>query len=313
MRTTDWIIGKLISDIHLTLKPPIARAGEKDWLATQAGYLRQVAELEPTNAPIVCAGDIFDKWNSSAELINFAIANLPFMYAVPGQHDLPYHAYEDKHRGAYWTLVEAGAIANLEPGNPVHLKNKLVLHGFPWGHEITAVPNTFGPRIHLAVVHKYLWTGKCKYPGAPDDASLANTRGLLRSYDAAVFGDNHKGFLSNERWPAVINCGAFMRRNTDEIDYSPRIGLLLSNGKIKIHYLDISKDVISSSHKESKPDAQQFVKELETFKAETVDYDEAVRRFLTSHNVAREVRKEVMKCLERPVSRRNGRKLGRDH
>lgn len=295
-------IAVLCSDIHLTLKPPIARAKEPNWLARQSDYLHQLAELGQRihRVPIICAGDIFDKWNSPAELINFAIANLPFMYAIPGQHDLPYHSYDDRHRSAYNTLVEAGAIINLEPGEPLELKNKLVLHGFPWGHEITPVPNMPGPRIHLAVVHKYLWTGKCKYPNAPEDASLASARKDLVTYDAAVYGDNHKGFLSNDRWPAVLNCGTFMRRHSDEIEYRPRVGLLLSNGKIRIHYLDTSADVISSSHKElnDNTDLQTFVKKLESFKAKTLDYGEAVRRFLNDNKIDSAVRKEVMRCVQ---------------
>jgi hypothetical protein len=33
------------------------------------------------------------------------------MFAVPGQHDLPYHRMEDLMKSSFWTLVEAKVIA----------------------------------------------------------------------------------------------------------------------------------------------------------------------------------------------------------
>ena len=52
-----------------------------------AGYLGQLAGLAAGHGerttfynghpvPVICAGDIFDRWNAPAELINFALAYL---------------------------------------------------------------------------------------------------------------------------------------------------------------------------------------------------------------------------------------------
>ena len=50
--------------------------------------LEQIRDLQKEfDCPVICAGDIFDKWNSPPELINFAYDNLPEIYAIPGQHD----------------------------------------------------------------------------------------------------------------------------------------------------------------------------------------------------------------------------------
>src|SRR4051812_16800052 len=71
------------SDLHLREDTPLARK-EKDWYGVMARYLGQLGAVAyKFRSPIVYAGDIFHRWNSSAELINFAITHLPMGYAIP--------------------------------------------------------------------------------------------------------------------------------------------------------------------------------------------------------------------------------------
>ena len=77
-------------DIHLSHNPPVARSAEKDWYAAQLRSLSELNSLKSKlQVPVVCTGDVFDDgWRPSrcpAELINFAIDNLPFMFP---SHDL---------------------------------------------------------------------------------------------------------------------------------------------------------------------------------------------------------------------------------
>src|SRR5688500_1062308 len=93
-------IAILCADLHLTMKQPACR-DDDDWMKTQAGYLSQLKMLQKSETmgpvlPILCAGDIFDKWNAPPELIHFALEHLPDgMICVPGQHDLPNHRMEE--------------------------------------------------------------------------------------------------------------------------------------------------------------------------------------------------------------------------
>lgn len=193
------VVAILCSDIHLSIKPPVCRSIDVDWFDTMAYYLTQLNNLaEEHAAPVICAGDIFDKWNAPAELINFALAYLPDeMYAVPGQHDLPAHNYDEMNRSAYGTLVEAGKIINLEPGKPQY-DGDLALHGFPWGTPITPLREKDEDFIHLAVIHQYAHKGKStSYPGAPADCHVKHLLKQLDGFDAAVFGDNHIHWLRN--------------------------------------------------------------------------------------------------------------------
>lgn len=227
------------SDIHLSHNPPALRCLEEDWYEAMSKPLRELGRLaKKLGVPIICAGDIFHKWNSPAELINFALQELPKCYAIPGQHDLPNHEYEHIERSAYWTLVEAGVVKHIEPGSPVELE-KLELHGFPWRHE--PEPCLSDSRlIKVAVIHKYCWFGKYKYLSAPEENNVSNFQ--LAGFDAAVIGDNHIGWVDGR----VCNCGGFMRRDSPDLQRKPFIGVLMSDLEIKKHLLDVSDDVYST-------------------------------------------------------------------
>jgi len=193
-----------VSDIHLSHLAPALRSNEPDWYEAMARPVRELRRLAgKLNVPVICAGDVFDKWSPPAELITFAIQELPEMYAVPGQHDLKHHSYEDIEKSGYWTLVEAGVIHHLEPGSPQRVNN-LELYGFPWKHPITPCPNK-NERLKVAVIHAYCWEGQYKYLNAPESGNVRNFK--LSGYDAAVIGDNHIGWARGK----VCNCGGFMR------------------------------------------------------------------------------------------------------
>lgn len=300
------LIAYLISDIHLSHQVPLARSCEPDWYEVQRKYLNQLklhVAFKPR--PIICAGDIFDDgWRPSrcpAELINFAIRELPRMYAIPGQHDLPYHRLDNIKKSAYWTLVEAGVIQNIEYGKPLKIEN-MTLHGFPWGKELHDCPepqSTWGP--HVAVVHKYLWSRKLNTGHVQaQEADLVNrTLKKLKGYDSYVVGDNHKGFL----WEGfLLNCGTFFRRKIDEQDYKPGFGVLHFDGSITREYFDTSEDkfidkedlaeTITSAGSTAVLEVLQYVAE------KTVDFQSSIRTAMNDPKVAQEVRDIITKVLE---------------
>lgn len=103
-KKTCTVIAVLCSDIHLCHTCPPARSNEPNWYDAMARTLDELAGIASHYyVPILCAGDVFDRWNSPPELINFAIKHLPPMHCIPGQHDLPNHSLEDIRRSAYST------------------------------------------------------------------------------------------------------------------------------------------------------------------------------------------------------------------
>lgn len=278
------------SDIHLSDKAPAWRSAEPDWFAAMARPLQELRYLQQLHhCPVVIAGDLFDRFDPSPALINFALAQLPFCYAVPGQHDLPHHNYQDVKRTAYWTLVEAGRVVDLKPGRPRAVPGAR-LFAFPWGHPLAAngeTPPLEGLRV--AVAHHYVWAEGHGFPGAPPGQRVGALRASLAGYDVAVFGDNHKGFCSRKPGRAtIINCGGFMRRKSDEENYRPRVWLVRGDGSVEPHALDTAADrhvgeVAALRPEPVLPQGQGrqavsvFLGELAGASSEPLDFEEAVR------------------------------------
>lgn len=313
LRASDVVI-TFVSDLHLSAKAPVARA-EKDWYGVQKRYLdnfRDVAESF-SKAVVVYGGDVFDDgWRPQRcppELINFAMENLPWGYSIPGQHDLPYHRYEDIQRSAYWTLVKGGILNTLPAGKPKEIKgwSDVWLYGFPWKIPIRPPMNKDG--LHIAVVHGYVWdTEKNSYPGASHDAHTSKWQKKLAGYDVALFGDNHRGFY-NPGGVKILNHGTFMLRKADEYGYQPRIGLVTRDGDVFLLNVDTSKDEWNDLHmaklaeqreqvdKEVGADISGFVKELAKLGDQALNFGEAVRRFLEKECVSDSVRKMVVDSM----------------
>ena len=56
------VLAIFLADIHLSLKAPLWRSAEPDWLGAQVRTLEEVRELhELHKCPVICAGDIFDR------------------------------------------------------------------------------------------------------------------------------------------------------------------------------------------------------------------------------------------------------------
>lgn len=282
------ILAVLAGDIHLSHAMPSARC-DSDWYAAMAGQLRQLEHARQEagmSVPLFVAGDLFDKWNSPPELINFAIEHLPECWAVPGQHDLPHHDWGQIKRSAFWTMVEVRRIKLLEHGKPEVFRGddnqtNLVAYGFGWGQKIHLPTDSCEISVRLAVIHAYCWVPGKGHPGAllPDLAGKWRRR--LKGYSAAVMGDNHCGFLvDNGEGCTILNCGSFMRRRIDEREHRPRIGLLDREGRIHVAYLDCSGDKLVDEA-ESRKNGGDFGGMIEELKAEgdgALDFAEAVKR-----------------------------------
>jgi hypothetical protein len=298
-------IAILCADIHLSEFPPVARSAEPDWLAAQQRNLDEVRDLARSygNIPIICAGDVFDRWNSSAAIINWALDHLPPMYAVHGQHDLPMHNQSDIRRSAYWTLVRAGVVTQIEPSYRIP-DGDMVLFGVPYGVDIKPIEKS-GSAIHVGVIHSFVWQKGYSYIGAPADRHVSRRADSLRGYDVAVFGDNHQGFVVQCGDTTVCNCGCTIPRKSTEQFQQPCVGVLYSNGEVKRHALDTSQDKwIDESHsvvvgiEKDQEEMIRFVDGLRDVHSNAVDFKTAVIRYLDKHPTRPEVKKLVQRIME---------------
>ncbi len=275
--------------------------------------LDQLRDLQiKYQCPVLIAGDVFDGgWQAHKcppMLINWVISLLPEKcYAVPGQHDLPHHRYEDVTNSAYWTLVAAGKIVDLAPQFPTEVTTTggrvLRLHGFPWG-SIVGPPQEKGNGlcIEIAVIHQYLWiTGK-SYTDAPHEQWLGHVKKHLKSYNVCVFGDNHIPFDMVTENTKVCNVGGFMRRRLDEKYHKPSVGLLHSDLTITRHYLDISQDVFDDTPREGKRtstiDPSELIDELKSLGDKVLDFTESLERLRASGQIEDDVWEIILGALE---------------
>jgi DNA repair exonuclease SbcCD nuclease subunit len=301
------VIAIFCADIHLSLNAPIWRSAEPDWFAAMKRPLDELNQLEEKyRCPIFCAGDIFDKWNSPPELINFAIENLPEdIICIPGQHDLPLHNYSDIKKSAYWTLVKAGVINNMNFGEEEWREEnipKLALWGFPYGSSVQAINKRNFKRITVAIAHEYKWIKGCNYMGTSKDQNISKIKTTKLGYDIIVYGDNHKGFSSCfTDGTQIFNCGSLMRRNSDQLDYKPQVGLLYDDGTVKPHYLDTSEDkhldVERKTLGEDSLNMRDFIKELEKLGDTDLDFNDAMNNYLKKNKIKMPITNIILKAM----------------
>lgn len=305
------VIAIFCADLHLSHTPPVARSAEPDWYAAMARPLKELRELaERYGCPVICAGDVFDRWNSPPELINFAMGELPEMYAIPGQHDLPHHNYDDIKRSAYWTLVIAGVVKEIDPIFRTAIPGGAILYGFPWGKEVEGLDEQLLKEcpidvLRVAVIHAYCWLGKSGYPNSPKGSHLSRYGARLKGYDVAVFGDNHQGFVADYEC-MVFNCGCLIPRRQDEREYKPAVGLLLDDGSVQRHELDTSQDKWLDVEDDpvgtgSVEGLDEFLDTLNELDVHCLDFREAVVRYLDENKPGKGTEKVLLEAMEDDV------------
>ena len=300
-REVDAVV---VSDVHLSAEPPVARSAEPDWLAAMLRPIEQVKELAGYyNVPVLLAGDLFHKADPGAGLANWAIKHLFPCVGIPGNHELPDHRYDRIAHSAYWTLVEAGVVTNVAPESPCELGSFGVC-GFPFGYQpspCTQAPHDF--YYWVALCHAFIWKDGHGFPGAPVDARVKRYRKQLTGYAAAFFGDNHSGFI-DEGQPNIMNVGGFMRRRRNERDYKPMVGILHKWGKITPHYLDCSEDKFFDVKRIPKAihgdeDLKAVCDDIASLGDVSCDFREACRQRANMEVTGKGARKLILEALEK--------------
>ena len=155
----------------------------------------------------------------------------------------------------------------------------------------------------LAVVHSYIHHGKDKYIGAPEESEVQNWKKRLSGYHAAVFGDNHKGFLSKAGDCNILNCGCIFPRKSDEREYRPAVGILYDDGTIRKRRLSTDKDVwltdvVAGSGETEGMNLSEFLEDLEDLVGDKLDFNEALNRCLDSKEIRTKVRDMLMEAMD---------------
>ncbi len=300
-------IAIICSDLHISVKPPIFRSNEEDWFEAQARPLRQIKAMQKKlDIPVLCCGDIFDRWNTSPEGINFAMKELPSqMFCIPGQHDLPAHNLKEIHKSAYWTLVEACVIKHVT--KPIDL-GSFVLHGFPFGTSLedVSLPLAGEYRPRIAIIHEYLATPSTAYPEAPKECMYDEQSARYDPWDLVAYGDNHKSFLRpTDNDGQVLNTGSPIIRKKDEDSNSPVFAIVYMIKqkimKVEWEFLVTYEDSYYTTKdlpETTDFDMQNFLASLTSLGTSGIDFEDALERHFRTHHTKKDIRQIITSILE---------------
>jgi len=287
-RTRDTVLVKanaiLVADLHLSEETPVSRID--DYHAAQIKKLKFLQELsnQNNNCPVICSGDVFDRWKSSPWLLSMVYKYLPRpFYAIPGNHDLPLHSMENFDKAALSLL------AQVDENIHIILDGKMKLDG-----------------RKILILHQMVWH-KRKPPWS--QTSVTDTE-LLEQYDGAydliLTGDNHISFTANTEKTILVNPGSMMRKNVDQADAQPRCFLYYTTNTTTNSITPVFFPIDHNVHNTERIMIEQNRDErisayIERMKKDWeigLSFEKSLQAFFDKNNTSERVRKIICNQLE---------------
>ena len=281
----------LTSDWHLRESTPKCRTD--DFWKAQTEKIDRIAELQQEHGcPVIHAGDLFEHWKASPNLLTTSMLLLPKQFmTIYGQHDLPYHNLDLAHKCGVYTLATAGAVDLLSEchWNQEPKKGSLL------------IPQMTGDR-KILVKHALTWADS--RPHWSDALTAKEVLKEYPDYDLIVTGDNHQSFAVEYKGRLLVNPGALTRQKADEADNGPRVYLWYrESNTVKAVYLPIQQDVISREHIEKQGQRDEriaaFVERLKTEWQSGLSFEKNLETFFAKNRVRTQVQEIVWKAVER--------------
>jgi len=293
MKKADLILG---ADFHLRETVPVCRS-EEEFLPAQWEKVKFVKALqEEHDCPVLHAGDLFHHWKPSPHLLSSTIAALPAQFwTIYGQHDLPQHNFEERHRSGIYTLEQAGALKVLNDHD--YTENPLLgIEGTSWGK------TPYLTECDILVWHKMVWQGKRLWPEQTDPSAMALLK-KYKDYDLIITGDNHKPFTEELDGKLLVNPGSLMRQSADQIDHLPRVYLYYaSDNTVTACYLPISSGVVSREHisknEERSERIDAFISKLDGEWQAGMSFEANLEEFFKTNRVRDSVKAIIYKAIE---------------
>ncbi len=215
-----------LGDIHAKVNNPVNRKddyGAAFW--NKMNFIFDTCSLHDVDF-ILQPGDFFDKYGQDSltliyDLIIFLKHYEIPVYSIYGQHDLRFHNLEyDKlpinilNETDYFNIIKHQVIY------PSDNDQHVVICGSSFGQDTPNRTEVKGCNIlvthQMIIKKKKLWPDQTEYVKA--NKLLSDT-----GFDIIVSGDNHQGFMiNNKEGQMLFNCGSLMRSNIDQIDHQPR-------------------------------------------------------------------------------------------
>jgi DNA repair exonuclease SbcCD nuclease subunit len=268
----------LTADWHLRETAPKCRTD--DFWEAQWSKVQFISELQAEyDCPIYNSGDLFHHWKPSPRLISWCLEYLPFMYIIPGNHDLPNHNLDLLEKSGLWTLQMAGKIDIFEC--------ELGRHS----------GKVFNGEYQMAIIHKLI-----NHP-----QTNATAKGLmkkLKGFDLILTGDNHETFTYTKTdGQLLVNPGSLTRQTAAQSDHKPCVVLWFAeDNSYERIYLPINKDVISREHiakvEERDVRMEAFVNRLSDDYDIDLDFNKNIEAYFNNNRARKVVQDMVWESVE---------------
>ncbi len=301
MKNVDFIV---CSDIHYRENIPVSRVD--DYFQEQRNKIMFIKALQERHGcPVLCAGDVFDKWRISPEFESWAIDCWPDKFiTIPGQHDLPQHNILNFPKSSLHVLkvADKAIVINYDFERHYEDIDGLLISGFPWGAEPEKAPKN--KKFKVALIHTLTVEDDSDFlvemAGATPAKELMR---LLSGYDLIVSGDNHKRFIRETEKQLLINPGSMMRMKADQYSHEP--GVYLVNKNLEYEFVKfpfMKKEVITREHieKEEKRDEriEAFVKRIDTDYSISLSFEENLEAFIAKNKTRKGVKDIIWEAVD---------------
>ena len=286
------------ADWHLRLDLPRCRV-DSDWLETQRGIVRQIVALANSlDVPATAAGDIFHTPRVPDEVVSMLIEEAQKakhgISIIAGNHDLPYHSWDNVSRSSFgiiWNLAvahQSGFFPLWELGGANN-----------WG-----LPLPTPPGNGILFLHRLVFKNKKDLPPNVEASTAQDVLDEFPDYNWILTGDMHQAFhYVGPDGRHVVNPGCITRQAADFRDYRPSVYLVDTDAEIvKQYYLDDTGEVIDDAYLQAEAERDErigaFIETVKTSGAVSLDFLANVEKFLQTTALNPETKKAVIKLLE---------------
>jgi predicted phosphodiesterase len=294
----------ITADIELRIHPPVSRID--NYWETLTGKIKWLSDLQKKyNCPIFDGGDLFDKrykQSPSHFLIQWAIKNIPTIYSVPGNHDLPGKTIDNYDNSAMASLQAAGKVFGIGESFCSANNNSFYLYRIPYGQELKEPEEIPETDFRVVLFHGMVYDNNPPFPGCEGWEKKEVLR-KFPNFDLIVTGDNHQTFTGKLKNTLLVNAGSMMRNDADQEDHRPCVFLWYPEEfRVEQVFYPIKQGVLSREHLDKQQDKETrisaFVEKLGQQVVEGINFEKNLEQFLLKNNVNQRIIDKCWKYFE---------------
>lgn len=285
----------ITADWHIRATRPRCRIDE-DWMQTQRKALQQLVEIAKVKkAPVFVVGDLFNSNTDTSfeciQIVQQVADELGELYALAGNHDLPYHSSENIEKSAIGVLLNS--------------QNIFPIKKYFEGFECSA--SNFDEKDNKAadIVFKHILV----FPdlkSLPPNCDGITAKELLSEFPNAKYiftGDYHHNFHYEKNGRHVINPGCLLRQASDFKDYKCGVYYVDTENEI-VEFIPIidNEQFVDDSYilkqEEREERIEKFVDKLKDTKNVSLDFIDNVHKAIAANKLSEEMINMLEELLE---------------